>query len=183
MHPAYRVPMRPDRFILPPLLLVQVPARCQEPNAETRQRAQWFIYDAPGQWFGNTRDSIIAKLGRPVSVSFRLNPNPQGTLTADTVCTVEYDSASFVIYAVTQPRHEFLVGVTVAGSRYLRLSPLPFGARLSRVRAFFGDSSRANTSSLTYYCTWCDDTVQGTSVTLWFRDGRLAGAKWDYKID
>ncbi len=183
MRPVYRVPIRLMPFILAMLVVIQAPGGGQEPTAQNRQRVQWFIYDAPAVWFGNTRDSIMKKLGRPMSVSSRLNPNPQDTLTTDSIFTLQYDSASFVVYTVTEPRHQFLVEATVSGSRYLRSSPLPFGTRLSQVRRYFGDSSRAKTSSLTYYCTWCNDTVQGTGVTLWFRHGRLAGVKWEYKID
>jgi hypothetical protein len=183
MQPPYRIPVRMERLIFPVLLLVYVPARAQGPDQKTRERVQWFIDDAPRKWFGDTRKAIIAKLGSPVNASVRLNPNPQDTLTADTVFSLRYDSASFVVYAATREKHEFLVEATAAGSRYLRASPLPFGTRLSRVRAYFGDSGRAITSSLTYSCSWCGDPVPGTSVTLWFRGGRLAGAKWEYKID
>jgi hypothetical protein len=183
MRSAYRIPGRLGPLMAALMLLVHGPAGAQEPRKETRQRVQWFMYDAPEHWFGDTRDAIAARLGRPGSVSFRLNPNPQDTSTVDTVWALRYDSAAFVIYAVTRPHHEFLVEATVTGSRYLRSSPVALGAPVSRVRAYFGDTSRDHTSSLTYYCTWCDDAVAGSSVTLWFRKGRLAGVKWEYKID
>ena len=183
MHPGCRLTMRRKLLFPALLILVQVPALGQAPTAKIRQRVQWFISEAPGQWFGTSRDAIIAKLGRPANVSFRLNPNPQDSLTADTVFTMQYDSANFVIYAATTFRHEFLVEAKVTGSRYLRPPPLQLGASISRVRAYFNDSSRTNTSSLTYDCTWCEDTVQGTRVTLWFRKGRLVGVKWEYRID
>ena len=164
-------------------LLGNISALAQQPDQKTRTRVEWFIYDAPAKWFGNTRHAITTTLGAPADVSVRLNPNPQDTLIADSVFTLKYDSASFVIYSVTQSHHEFLVEATVAGSRYLRKSPLPLRARLARVRGYFGDSSSGPTPSLLYSCTWCADPVPGTSVALSFRDGRLTVVKWTYTID
>jgi hypothetical protein len=71
------------------------------------------------------------KLGQASSVSGRLNPNSQDTLTVDTVGTLQYDSATFVIYVLTGQHHEFLVEATITGSRYFRSSPFP-SARLFR---------------------------------------------------
>jgi len=132
-------------------LLGNVTVLAQEPDQTTRSRVEWFIYEAPAKWFGNTRHAITTTLGPPADVSIRLNPNPQDTLIADSVFTLQYDSASFVIYSVTQSHHEFLVEATVAGSRYLRKSPLPLGARLARVRGYFGDASSGPTPSLLYF--------------------------------
>jgi len=164
-------------------LLGNVSVFAQEPDQKTRARVEWFIYEAPAKWFGNTRQAITTTLGAPANVSIRLNPNPQDTLIADSVFTLQYDSASFVIYSVTQSHHEFLVEATVAGSRYLRKSPLPLQAGLAQVRGYFGDSSSGPTPSLLYSCTWCTDPVSGTSVALSFRDGRLAAVKWTHAID
>ena len=173
--------LAPSSLLL--LLLAHVSAAAQEVDARTRQRVHWFIYEAPTTWFGDTREAITRKLGPPGHLSFTLNPNPQDTTLRDSVFTLQYDSASFDVYAGTASRHEFVVAASVSGSRYLRRSPLPFGTPMRRVRAYFGDSSRAPTPTLVYSCTWCDDPVAGTSVAFWFRAGRLVGLKWQYKID
>ncbi len=171
--------MRPFGIALA-LVLANWSLGAQAPDPQTRKQVEWLIYEAPQQWFGNTRDSIVTKLGRPTVMSHRLTPNPD-SLATDTVFTLQYDSASFDVYKATLAEHEFLVEATVTGSRYLRASPLPIGISLSRVRAYFGDLSKNPTSQVTYRCTWCDNSVKG--VNFWFRDGRLAGAKWEYEID
>jgi hypothetical protein len=165
------------------LPLAHTIASAQQPGQRLRQRVQWFIYRAPTEWFGDSRQAIIQKLGSPSHISFTLNPNPQDTLVADSVFTFAYDSASFVVYAATRPSREFLVEASVSGPRYLRRSPLPFGTPMQTVRVYFADSSRAPTSTLVYSCPWCDDPIPGSTVALWFRSGRLVGLKWDYKID
>ena len=164
-------------------LLGHISALAQEPDQKTKTRVEWFIYEAPAKWFGNSRRAITSTLGVPVEVSIRLTPNPQDTSVADSVFTLQYDSATFVIYSVTQFHHEFLVEATVTGSRYLRKSPLPFGTPLAQVRGYFGDSSSGPTPSLLYSCWWCTDPVSGTSVALSFRDGRLVVVKWTHAID
>jgi len=164
-------------------LLGPISALSQEPDQKTKARVEWFINEAPAKWFGNTRHAITAALGVPVAVSIRLNPNPQDTSITDSVFTLQYDSASFVIYSLAQSHHEFLVEATVTGSRYLRKSPLPFGTPLADVRDYFGDSSSGPTPGLLYSCTWCVTPVSGTSVALSFRDGRLVVVKWTYAID
>src|SRR5437899_1919986 len=132
-----------SRFLSSPLLCLLGPisALVQEPDQKTKARVEWFINDAPAKWFGNTRHAITAALGVPVEVTVRLNPNPHDTSVSDSVFTLQYDSASFVIYSLAQSHHEFLVEATVKGSRYLRKSPLAFGTNLAHVRAYFGDAS------------------------------------------
>jgi len=64
-------------------LLGHISALAQEPDQKTKARVEWFIYEAPAKWFGNSRHAITTTLGVPVDVSIRLNPNPQDTSVAD----------------------------------------------------------------------------------------------------
>jgi len=165
------------------LLIIITRVSAQDLHARTRERVQWFIYQAPETWFGNSREAIVRKFGRPVAQSFRLNPNLQDSVVADSIFTLEYDSATFVVCALTAASHEFLVEASVSGSRYLRGSPLQLGTPLRTVRSYFGDSTRAPTTQLMYSCEWCENSGAGTGVALWFFDSRLVGIKWEYAPD
>lgn len=173
-----------------PALLIGVRASrlCaqQVPDSAARARVEWFIDAAPSQWFGTTRDYLMAIFGPPSRTwASPPSPNPYDTLTADTLITLQYDSATFVYYVVPSTQRELLIEFTLTGSRYTRRLPIRIGAGIREVRRFFGDTATGMVPSASYFCSWCLIGFEPPpTVTFWFDErGSVRGIKWETHVD
>ncbi len=137
------------------------------------------IEGGPRDWFGHTRQAIVAVFGRPDNIGVETVRNQDDSLSIDSILTLHYRAATFVFYAVTALRNDLLAEVTAWDPAYLKRSPLRLGATLSEVRKFFNDASHGSIPHTTY----TSSTPLPHTLELWFEHDRLIRLKWEYPID
>jgi hypothetical protein len=165
-------------ILAPGFLLWTTSSRAQGTDSLPLQAIQ-FIEGGPGDWIGNTRDRIVTALGRPNGVEVRTIRNQDDTLATDSIVTLHYAAATFVLYVATTVHSDFLAEATVWGAAYLKQSPIKLGATLLQVRAYFGDTSRGPTPQLVY----SHDTPLPHRLELWFENNKLVRLQWEYPVD
>ena len=151
-------------------------------DSAARARVQRFIFDGPGQWLGTGRD-IPSRFGRPTTMSYTVIQNVYDSVPRDTMFTLQYDSATFVIWHVTNVSNQILIDATITGSRFLRRSPIRLGMSPRDVQVLLKDTSQTRTPPLVYYCPWCDEPVCCSSVTFLFNGTRLTAVSWHWTVD
>jgi len=154
------------------------PARAQNEDSLPPQAVR-LIEGGPREWFGGTRKAIAATFGRPDSVEVRLVSNVHNSRSIDSIVTWHYPAATMVFYAVTRSHRELLREGTIGGARYLKRSPLPLGATVPQVRAFFHDPSGGSTPHMLY----STESELTHTLELWFERDRLVRLRWVYPID
>lgn len=157
-------------FIAPQL------ATAQSDSAEARAEA--LISGGPRAWFGDTRGAIMTALGRRARYDSR--PwDPKQPTAPDSVVTFHYDGATVVFFTSHGLHEDFIREVTIWAPRFLKPSPIPFGATVAQVREYFGDSSSGPTPHMVYSST--GGLVD--RLELWFERDRLVRVKWIYGVD
>ncbi len=154
------------------------PARAQNRDSLPPQAVR-LIEGGPREWFGGTRKAIAATFGRPDSVEVRLVSNVHDSRSIDSIITWHYSAATMVFYAVTRSHRDLLREGTIGGAAYLKRSPLPLGATVPQVRAFFHDPSGGSTPHMLY----STESELTHTLELWFESDRLVRLRWVYPID
>jgi hypothetical protein len=137
-------------------------------------QAAHLIEAGPREWFGGTRNAIVAALGRPDSTVVQTVPNRHHAAAVDSIVRLRYPEAAFVLYG-----KDLLFEVTIWGPRYLHHSPLKLGATAPAVRRFFHDPSSGSTPHMTY----SSGSLVPHTLELWFENDRLMRMEWRYTID
>jgi hypothetical protein len=163
-----------------------VPAVAQESDSLYRERVTWFAYEAPGQWFGNTRSAIRKRLGPPQRVSTQPIQPDYADSVLGTLYILSYPGAVFTVYRVLDGSNEFLVDASVTSPVLLRRSPITIGSRLADVRRYFRDSVTTPRPDQLEFdcCSWIQDVVSpAVRVYVWFRAGRAIKIGWHCSVD
>ncbi len=171
--------MRQLLAILAPGFLLLAPSSPAQSTDSLPLQAIQLIEGGPGDWIGNTRDRIVTALGRPNRLELRTLQNQDDTLSTDSIVTLHYPAATFVIYVATSVHNDLLGEVTIWGAAYLKQSPIKLGATLRQVRAYFDDTSRSPTQHLVY----SHDTPLPHRLEFWFVKNQLVRLQWAYPID
>jgi len=141
-------------------------------------RAESLMSGGPRAWFGQTRATIVAALGRPARIESR-TAYPNKPRSRDSLVTFDYDGATFVFYTTKGDAHDILTKATVWQAHFLNHSPITLGASVADVRSFFGDSNQGSTPHMLYSTT--DGILD--HLELWFDQDRLVRLKWIYGVD
>lgn len=142
------------------------------------------LYDA-GLLFGQTREAVSRRLGRPDSSSVTPSPNRHDTTATDTVRYLRYGRLAYIFLQPAGAQHEFLLEVESAAPGRPDLRPLAIGrSTAAAVRARLGEAGRTDTAAdtLAFWYTKPGESADDMVGLFLVRD-TLRLVRWQPYVD
>ena len=162
------------------------PANTERPSASDSADAPVVLvplreYIARGAYaHGMTRAQLVARFGRPDSVTSTPVPNRHDPSVTDSVVTLDYPAARYVYYVVTQGPGEILDAAHIGDNVHMRHPSPGIGASPEEVLTAFGTPMRSSDDRIEYECTTCEVPEP---VTFVLSNDRVARIEFDYYVD
>lgn len=125
------------------------------------------------------RAGIRELFGEPDSARAQATANRHDPSRTDTIVTLHYPAARYIVYVVTGGR-ELMELADIETNAHLRHTRPGIGTPVDSLRAWFGEPTRGAGAELEYECLTCEVPQP---VTFHIRDGRVRRIVFDFYVD
>lgn len=125
------------------------------------------------------RSGMGELFGAPDSIRAHATANRHDPTRTDTIVTLHYPAARYIVYAVTGGR-ELLELADIESNAHLRYTRPGIGTPVDSLRAWFGEPTRRAGGTLEYECLPCEVPQP---VKFHIRDGRVHRIVFDFYVD
>lgn len=166
---------RSDAPAPPPPAAAPVPAARPETPLVSLE-----IYQRGAAYAANLdREGLCELFGEPDSVHAQAVTNRHDPARTDTIVTLHYPGARYIVYVVTAGG-ELPELADIASNAHLRYTRPGIGTPVDSLRAWFGEPTRRTAGELEYECLACEVPQP---VTFHVRDGRVRRIVFDFYVD
>jgi len=157
---------------------VKPPLGTRESSIAENVRA---LISAPAQHLGKSAATIVAALGKPLSISSEDTPNKHQPSQIDRIKTITYEGLVISIYDVVAYEKEMLLSVRMTRNRP-GILPALIGEDENAIKANYGNSEHVRGTIHDYVLTDGDDTASDM-VSIDFNESKVVTVEWSYFVD